>query len=140
MNTACHPRSSIRQASPFPRPPRVRVIVSEVDTLNSTALAESFDACGAEADIRMEDDAAASESDHFRPDAFVMDIDRAPGDLAELCRSASDAKVMVAVAGRDDWNERIRAHAAGFDIFVTRPIQPAELLRKIGEFLTRIPA
>src|SRR5437016_5674550 len=115
------PPSAVREESPFPTPPRSRVVADADRVPGAVALAEALDQRGAEAEVRHADDAAPTGYDHVHPDAIVVDLDAPAHAVAEQCRGAGGPPVLVAVTDSDNRGPRRRARAAGFDLVVTRP-------------------
>jgi DNA-binding response OmpR family regulator len=134
MSTELRPASAVREESSFPTPPRVRVVADDERVPEAVALAEALDGCGADAEVRLVEDAAGTEYDHVHPDAIVIDLGASTGDLAEQCQRASESPVLIAVTENDN-RERGRAWAAGFDMVVTRPVDPSELIERLGDYL-----
>ena len=135
MSTELRPPSAVREESPFPTPPRVRVVADEERAREAVALAEALDERGAEADVRLEADATTTGYDHVRPDAIVIDVGAQASGMAEQCRGAGQPPVLIAVTESDDRGERRRARAAGFDLIVTRPVDPSALMERLGDYL-----
>jgi len=78
---------------------------------------------------------------HFRPDVVLCDIGL-PGEVDgyALARSVrSDAEIagtcLIAITGYGQASDRDRAREAGFDIHVTKPVNPARL----EELLSTLP-
>lgn len=131
MNSAACPTSMIREASPFRCPLRVRVVADDSHAGEALDLVEALEERGAEADVRVGEDSAATGS----PDAVVVDVGWVTGELADHCRAFGPHPVVVAVAEADDWEGRERARAAGYDLVVTRPLDAERLLVCLGERL-----
>ncbi|MFT3768942.1 MAG: response regulator [Minicystis sp.] len=80
-----------------------------------------------------------------RPDVAVLDIGL-PGldgyQIAAQLRAdpACDTVCLVAVTGYGRAEDRAQALRAGFDAHVVKPVEPMELLRVVGQALTRIRA
>jgi hypothetical protein len=124
------PASSIREASPFPVPPRVRVVTDPDHAPAALSLVNALDAQGAEADVRLLDDAIAGG----RPPAVVIDFTGA--GRVTTTRAPAGHRLLVAVADRDDPVARRRAYEAGYDLVVPRPVEAASLLKEIGTHLS----
>jgi CheY-like chemotaxis protein len=127
---AVPPASSIREASPFPVPPRVRVVTDIDHAPDALSLLKALDAGGAEADVRLLDDALTAD----RSPPVVIDVT----GLGRMTsgRAPAAPRVLVAVADRDDPVDRRKAQAAGYDLVVTRPFTAASLLQTIGTHLS----
>jgi DNA-binding response OmpR family regulator len=120
------PASRIREESPFASPPRVRVVSDHEHLSDAVALAEALEECGAEAEVRLEED--STDYDHVHPDAYVIDHIQPPLTKAR-------GSVMVALSDRDDRDTRRKARSAGFDLLVQRPVEPRVLMQRIGEHM-----
>ncbi len=129
MTPLTRPASDVRETSAFRCPLRVRVLADAHRAGEALELAEALEGFGAEADVRLGDDMA--ELAH--PDAVVVDVGEATGELADHWHGLSP--VVVAVAEADDWEGRARARAAGYDLVVTRPLDAGRLLVRLGERL-----
>ena len=129
------PPSVVRVESPFPTPPRVRVVTDSDRVPEAVALVEALDERGAEAEVRLAEDAATTGYDHVHPDAIVVDVAAAPESVAEQCRGVGEPPVLVALTDSDDRGQRRRAQAAGFDLVVARPVDPSALMERLGEYL-----
>lgn len=104
------PSSVIREELPFSSPPRIRVVSDPQHMTDAVALAEALEECGAEADVRFEEDATGTDYDHVHPDAYVID------HLYPSIPPKINGSVMVAIS--DD-----------------RSVEPRELIQKIGEHM-----
>ena len=133
MNSHRRPASTVREASPFLCPLRVRVLADVPRSVEALELAEALEGCGVEADVRLGDDIVASDTVH--PDVVFVDVGMPTGELAEHCRGWSVHPLVVAVAEPDDWEGRERARSAGYDLVVTRPLDAGRLLECLGEKL-----
>ena len=129
------PVSVVREESPFPAPPRVRVVTDSDRVPEAVALVEALDERGAEAEVRLAEDAAATGYDHVRPDAIVIDLASAPEAVAGQRRAGDAPPVLVALTDGDDRGQRRRAREAGFDLVVARPVDPSALMERLGEYL-----
>jgi len=63
-------------------------------------------------------------------------------ELAEALRTLNNYghTPMIAVTGYSEYDDRGRAVAAGFDVHLTKPIEPAQLLNLMSELLSRAQA
>jgi len=136
MNSLAHPTSTVREASQFRCPPRVRVLADAYHTGEALDLAEALEVHGAEADVGVGENSVAGGS----PDAVVVDVGWVTGELADHCRGFGPHPLVVAVAEADDWEGRERARAAGYDLVVTRPLDAERLLVCLGERLPGLRA
>ena len=132
-------RASARRP-PVPAPPR-RVLV--VEDNGPVAEGMRFLLEHLRHDVRVAEDGAAGLETirHFRPDVVLCDIGL-PGEVDgyALARSVrSDAEIagtcLIAITGYGQASDRDRAREAGFDIHVTKPVNPARL----EELLSTLP-
>ena len=73
-----------------------------------------------------------------RPDLVLMDIEMPKMDGIECCRMIKQDKrfretKVIMVSSKDEFSKIDEAFKAGCDDYVTKPIDRAELLEKIGE-------
>jgi len=127
------PPSAVREESPFVVPPRVRVVAVEERVPEAVALAEELDRRGAEAEVRLAADAA---TDRACPDVVVVDVGVPTPAVAARFRRAGPSAVLIAVTDPDDRGQRRGARAAGFDLVVSRPVDPSALLGHLEERLS----
>jgi CheY-like chemotaxis protein len=113
----------------------VRVVTDSDRAPEAVALVEALDERGAEAEVRLAEEAAATGYDHVHPDAIVVDVAAAPESVAERCRGPGDPPVLVALTESDDRGQQRRARDAGFDLVVARPVDPSALMERLGEYL-----
>jgi CheY-like chemotaxis protein len=69
-----------------------------------------------------------------RPDVVLLDVELPTLDGCEVARRiradpAAGGAMLVAVTGYARDEDRRRAHEAGFDHYLVKPVEPAELLR-----------
>lgn len=78
----------------------------------------------------------------FRPDVAILDIDM-PGltgyEVAQRFRRIDPmARLpLIALAGRGSAEERLRALEAGFDVHLTKPCDPVEVIELLARLHTR---
>ena len=78
--------------------------------------------------------------DAFTPDVAILDLDLPDMDGCSLARMIRARPVtacvhLVALSGWDRPEHRDRAHAAGFELYVVKPIAPSRLLDMISAAL-----
>lgn len=63
-------------------------------------------------------------------------------ELAEALRGLTSYSntPMIAVTGYSEYDDRGRAIKAGFNVHLTKPIEPADLLNLMNELLSRVPS
>ena len=81
-----------------------------------------------------------------RPDVLVSDIEMPGGDgyalirrLREIEESGGERTPAIALTGRAQANDRIRAMAAGFQLHLPKPVDPLELLVAIDNLVNFAP-
>jgi len=79
---------------------------------------------------------ALAIADRFKPEIAVLDLGMPIMDGYELAQrlrrpTQHSALQLIALTGWDDWDHRLRAKSAGFDIFQVKPINPQTFLSLI---------
>ena len=116
--------------------PRVLIVDDNVDAAESLALALALDGYPTRAEYSGE--AALRAVDGFRPQAILCDIGL-PGmdghEVARRVRSDPDHAgiTLVAVSGLGSAGDKQRAHAAGFDFHLVKPVAIAAVERILDE-------
>jgi len=80
---------------------------------------------------------AIEASESYHPDVVLLDIslpDMSGYEVARRLRSAPAAghPVLVAVTGHDREDDRLKAREAGIDVHLTKPVDPAMLMKLLG--------
>jgi signal transduction histidine kinase/ActR/RegA family two-component response regulator len=122
----------------------VRVLVVDDEPSSSEALGVLFDSCGAEA--RVADSAAAAliVFDDWQPDVLVSDI-AMPGEdgysLIRKIRLRSPARggltPAVALTAFAKIDDRVTILSAGFQMYLSKPANPNELIAVVGSLARR---
>jgi signal transduction histidine kinase/DNA-binding response OmpR family regulator len=121
---------------------RVLVVDDELDSRE--AMAEVLLGCGAEATCAESVTAALEKLDSVRPELIISDIGMPGQDGFELIRHVRlqlpmDLRDTPAIAltayARDE--DRVRALAAGFQMHLPKPIEPAELISAVASLCGR---
>jgi DNA-binding response OmpR family regulator len=76
------------------------------------------------------------------PDAAILDVHLPDGsglDVLERMRDEGAAIPVVVVTADDSQPVRLRAERLGVTAFLTKPVQPLELLRILGQVLRQAP-
>ena len=129
------PAPTTRDVPPVACSRRVLVVDDNADAAESLALVlEMF---GHEASIAADGPAALATGESFRPDLVLLDIGL-PGmngfDVCQRMRArpwGRDA-MFVALSGWGQNTHKEQAHAAGFDHYFIKPIDPEALRRLLG--------
>lgn len=138
MTAETFPLSATRGSTAFPLPVRLRVLVVDDNHDAADSTAELLTICGACVTVRYDGPAALEAVREATPDAVVLDLTM-PGldgdDVARGIRLACgpDGPLLVALTALGDEGARGRTAAAGFNLHFTKPVDPAELLRVLGE-------
>jgi CheY-like chemotaxis protein len=120
------------------------VLVVDDDADSRELLTEIFRMSGATVLVARTAPQALAVLRHAWPDAIVTDVAMPEGDgywlLAEirrLCAAARRSVPLVAVTGYHRDHTRRRALAAGFDGYVTKPVDFVELCRTVAALTQR---
>jgi CheY-like chemotaxis protein len=125
---------------------RLRILVLDDEPDAREVVAKVLMSCGADVIVAQTSTEAMDLLERERPDVIVCDIEM-PGqdgyDFIRRVRSLpatsggrTPAAALTAYAGSED---RMRALAAGFQIHVPKPVQPAELATVIASLSDRLP-
>ena len=112
----------------------VRVLICDDNDETADMLAAVLELAGCTTEAVNDADRAIAAADRFRPHVAILDLQLRGAmtgyDLARTLRSndALEDLVLVAFSGHVSQADRIAAFAAGFDRFIAKPAQPAELL------------
>jgi signal transduction histidine kinase/ActR/RegA family two-component response regulator len=122
----------------------VRVLVVDDELSSSEALGVLFDSCGAEARIADSAAAALIVFDDWQPDVLVSDI-AMPGEdgysLVRKIRLRSPGRggltPAVALTAFAKIEDRVTILAAGFQMYLSKPANPNELIAVVGSLARR---
>lgn len=123
---------------PFPRAalraPRVLIADDYEDAAES--LAVLLQCAGARTEIALDGRKALAVATHWRPDVCVLDLQMPGLDGREVARqiraqSWDERPLLVALTGWTTQRDRLSALEAGFDHYVTKPVEPGWLFRLI---------
>lgn len=129
-------------ASP-PYYPPIRILCVDDNRDSAESLALMLQLVGLEAQAAFDGPSALEAARRFRPHACVSDINM-PGmngyELARRLRAMAGGQplLLVAVTARTTDDDRQRAAAAGFDLHLNKPADPAELLRTVRSYGARL--
>ena len=127
--------ASGQAASADPSPHRLLVVDDNVDAAQT--LAAMLALHGQDVRTAFSGYEALQIAEAWRPDVAVLDIGM-PGlngyELCERLREQSHGRppLLIACTGWGQEADRERAHAAGFDFHLVKPIEPAALLRLLN--------
>jgi PAS domain S-box-containing protein len=125
--------------SPLPR----RVLVADDSVDGADMLATLLGALGCDVRAVYDGEAAIREAEQFRPDLLLLDIGMPGTNGYEACRRIRSQPwgsevVMVALTGWGQEEDRRRSKAAGFDVHLVKPVDPAVLVQLVREMQPRI--
>ena len=129
--------------APAPRPqegaPRKRrVLVADDNRDAAESLAEVLRMEGHDVVLAFDGEAALAAWREHRPDVSLLDIGM-PGlsgnDVAAAIRASDGGEqaILVAITGWGQERDRAAARQAGFDFHFTKPVDPGQLLRVVGD-------
>jgi signal transduction histidine kinase/ActR/RegA family two-component response regulator len=115
-----------------------RILVADDNRDAAESLAALLELEGHEVTLAFDGADALLAYDRVRPQICLLDIGmpyRTGNEVATEIRSREDGRVpmLVAITGWGQDADRSQALAAGFDHHLTKPVDPAQLLRLIGQ-------
>jgi len=117
----------------------VHVQLVKPDRSAAEALALAFEAADASVAWAHTSDEALAQARLRRPRVVVADIDAGQDDWAEWLRAlraeGGAPLAAVALSAADHTSQRRRARAAGFDLFLRRPVDPRRLVAAVRGLL-----
>lgn len=125
----------------------VRVLIVDDDPGVNEALMALFDSCGAHAQCATTVREAILLFDRWNPDVLVSDITM-PGEdgyaLIQTIRSRpaewGGAVPAVALTALTDVGDRASILAAGFQMYLSKPAEPCELVAVVGNLVVSHPS
>jgi CheY-like chemotaxis protein len=118
-------------------PPRVLVADDYQDAAESLALL--LQCTGARTEIALDGRKALAKASIWRPDICVLDLQMPELDGREVARQIrtqtwKQRPLLIALTGWTTQQDRISALEAGFDYYVTKPVEPSWLVRLIQAY------
>ncbi len=115
-----------------------RVIVADDNVDAAETIALLLEACGCEVRTVFDGESAVAEASRFRPDVVFLDLGMPGVDGYEACRrirqeAGSAPRLIVALSGWGQQDDRTRSAEAGFDRHLTKPADPAMLIAIVRE-------
>jgi DNA-binding response OmpR family regulator len=115
---------------------RILVVDDNEDSANS--LAAMFDILGHEASVAFDGVAAVEAAASFKPDVVLLDIGLPKMSGLEVARKIREqtwgqGMFLIAVTGWSDEKDRSQSAAAGFDMHLVKPIDPAVLEKLLAQ-------
>jgi putative two-component system response regulator len=114
-----------------------RVLVVDDEAVVSTLLERLLTREGYSVHVAADGDAALAEVAAFNPDVILLDVVFPGGGGLAICRQlkrdvATRLTPVILVTGLTDRDTRINGREAGADDFLTKPVDPKELLARVG--------
>ncbi|MET0382583.1 MAG: ATP-binding protein [Burkholderiaceae bacterium] len=126
-----------------PQAPRAptsrRILVADDNRDAAESLAALLELEGHDVTLAFDGEQALRAYERVRPDVCLLDIGmprHTGNEVAARIRAAAhgaSGPTLVAITGWGQEHDRSQALAAGFDHHLTKPVDPAQLLRLIGE-------
>lgn len=116
-----------------------RVLVADDNVDAAEMLKTLFEGLGCEVRTVFDGESAVQQAQTFRPDVAVLDIGMPLTDGYEACRQIRAQQVgaasplMIALTGWGQEADRKRSQAAGFDLHLVKPIDPAALVQLVRQ-------
>jgi PAS domain S-box-containing protein len=128
--------------TPAPDEKSARVLVIEDNRDAAETLRELLDLHGHEVEVAYSGTEGLAAARCFRPDVVLCDLGLPGMDgyavAAELRSSPETARArLIAVSGYGQMEDRDRAREAGFDLHLTKPVDPERLSRLLAEWEAR---
>ncbi|MEG5171933.1 PAS domain S-box protein [Microcoleus sp. B3-D7] len=120
----------------------VRVLVVDIDADSLDFACTVLEDCGAQVEIASSGMAALEAMERLNPDVLAIDIEMQAPDGEALLRQVRSRMVdreipALAFTAVGRVEERIRALQQGFQIYVPKPIEPAELVAVVASLAAR---
>ncbi len=112
----------------------MRVLIVEDHTDTRSVLSVLLNRCGCQTVTAKNIREARSRLEEMRFDVLISDLNLPDGDGIELVREAKKTQELkaIAVTGRESETERALGMEAGFDCYLTKPINFSELRQAIS--------
>ena len=117
------------------QPRRILVVEDNVDAAETFGMV--LRAAGHQVTVMTDSLQALDAARHARPEVVLLDIGMPGMDGYELARRMREdpqlrEAYVIAVSGYGQERDRARSAAAGFDLHLTKPVEPARLMDAIG--------
>lgn len=114
-----------------------RVLVVDDEAAISTLLERLLTREGYSVRVAADADTALAEVANFKPDVILLDVVFPGGGGFAICRRLKQDSVtrltpVILLTGLTDRDTRIHGREAGADDFLTKPVDPQELLARVG--------
>ena len=123
----------------------LRVLIADDYADSAASLAMLLSSAGVEADIALDGEQALARASHWHPHICVLDLEMPKLDGREVAsrireQAWSERPLLIALTGWTSARDHMSALDAGFDHYVTKPVEPLALVRIIQSYLTKPPA
>ena len=117
--------------SPSARPPGSRILVVDDSVDSAETLGELLKIWGHEVLLAHDGPAAVAAARDYRPEVVLLDIGLPGMDgfavATQLRKEGIGGRMLVALTGYGEQQDKDRAHKAGFDHHLVKPIDPDTL-------------
>jgi DNA-binding response OmpR family regulator len=121
-----------------------RVLIADdyVDAAESLALLLS--SAGVETDVALDGEQALARANSWRPHVCVLDLQMPKVDGREIARRIREQNwgerpLLIALTGWTSARDRCGALEAGFDHYITKPVDPVVLMNLVQDFCAGTP-
>jgi CheY-like chemotaxis protein len=123
---------------PAVQPTGLRVLIADDNRDAAESLAALLELEGHVVTLAFDGEEALRRFESFHPEVCLLDIGMPRRDGNEVARAIRElpggaATSLIAITGWSQENDRRQALGAGFDHHLTKPVEPAQLLRIIRE-------
>jgi CheY-like chemotaxis protein len=138
MRIASAPTLNLARMASLTSGPPLRVLVVDDDVDGAEAMAMVMQLAGHEVAVAHDGEQAVKQALRLASELVLLDLTLAGGidgyEVARRLRNASGSArpSLVAVTGSGRPQDRQRAREAGFELFLTKPVEPA-LLRDVAQ-------
>lgn len=127
------------------RSDRARIVIADDNEDLLQMLAWFLEGEGFEVHSALDGHEAVRLAEQHRPDVMILDLGMPGVDGYEAARTVrarpwGDATKLVAHSGYGRREDKHRALEAGFDVHLTKPVDPRELVRLIETFCDATPS
>jgi CheY-like chemotaxis protein len=122
----------------------LRVLIADDFADAADSLAMLLSNAGVETEIALDGEQALARASRWRPHICVLDLEMPKLGGCEIARRIREQNwierpLLIALTGWTAAQDRRSALEAGFDQYVTKPVEPVKLMRIIQDYLVRRP-
>jgi CheY-like chemotaxis protein len=126
-------REVLAALEPAPRPAGKRVLIADPERTWTGALAQALSEKGHEVRAATSADEALAKTDAgFEPDVVLLDIAMSQLSTLDVLRNPKHRPLMIAVTTWSRVSDRRLASAAGFDLFLRKPVAADAVARLVS--------